>query len=89
MAMQLESLSACSCGCYWEDHFSRNICCADNRTILAASNIPRCSEKDAKLKPVENTKSTVLVLTAYSNRVRNLADVSTRCSSLLQGESGS
>ena len=34
-------------------------------------------------------KSAVLVLPAWSNRVRDLADVSTRCSSLLQGESGS
>ena len=34
-------------------------------------------------------KLTVLVLPAWSNRVRNLADVSTRCSVLLQGESGS
>ena len=33
-------------------------------------------------------KSTVLVLPTWSNRVRNIVDVSTRCSSLLQGESG-
>ena len=31
-------------------------------------------------------KSTVLVLTAYGNRVGNLAYVSTRCSGLLQGK---
>ena len=34
-------------------------------------------------------KSMVLVLPAWSNRVRSLADISTRCSGLLQGESGS
>ena len=34
-------------------------------------------------------KLMVLVLPAWSSRVRNLADVLTRCSGLLQGESGS
>ena len=34
-------------------------------------------------------KSTVLVLPAWSNRVRKLANVLTRCSGLLQGKSGS
>ena len=34
-------------------------------------------------------KSTVLVLSAYSNLKEPCADVSTRCSGLLQGESGS
>ena len=37
----------------------------------------------------DQMKSTVLVLPAYSNRVRNHVNVSTRCYGLLQGESGS
>ena len=33
----LDSLRTSGCGCYWEDHFSRALCYADDLTILASS----------------------------------------------------